>query len=242
MKRSTRLKFVGGIFAVIIIVLGLFIYLDYSMSRIDSVDAQLQSDTYTVGIDYSGIIEKQYVDEGAYIDTGDPLFEIRSSTLSDAIRNNEVAKSSLLYSVTDDGLVLISAAAPGRIQTVSYHEGAFVPANSQIAEINIQNKLYVEATYKLSSPDYARLNTNSKVTITFPDNKKVEGTVYDISLATVNKEVLTTVRARFNEEGVNTSTFSVGTPVKTTLHFDSNTWFNSLKNSIQSLIQPSSGK
>jgi len=240
MKFSSRLKFIAGIVGVVAICFSLFLYLDYSMSRVDSLDAQLQSDTCTVGIDYSGIIEKQYVDEGAYIETGDPLFELRSPTLSTAIRNNEVAKSSLLYTVTDDGLVLISAAAPGRVQSIGYREGAFVPANSQIAMINIQHKLYVEATYKLSSPDYARLNKSSKITVTLPDNRAVEATVYDITLATVNKEVLTTVRARFNQDLVNTATFSVGTPLVTTLHFDSNTWFNKLQSSLQALLRPAS--
>ncbi len=240
MKPSSRIRFIAGIMAVLLICMSLFVYLNYSMSRVDSIDAQLQSDTYTVGIDYSGIIEKQYVDEGAYIKTEDPLFELRSPTLSDAIRNNDVAKSSLLYSLTDDGLVTISAAAPGQVQTIGYRQGAFVPANSQIATINIENKLFVEATYKLSSPDYSRLNTNSKLTIVFPDNKRVEGSVYDFKLATVNKEVLTTVRARFNQNAINKTAFSVGTPLKTTLHFDSDTWFNTIKRQTQSLTKPSS--
>lgn len=241
MNKKTKLKFIGGILFVVALCAALFVYLDYSMSRVDSIDAQLDSDTYTVGIDYSGIIEKQYIDEGSYIKSGDPLFELRSPTLSDAIKGNEIAKSSLLYTVTDEGLVLISAAAPGQVQTLSFKEGAFVPANSQIAVINIEDKLYISATYKLSSPDYARLSKNSKVSVTFPDNKKVEGTVYDITLATANKEVLTTVRARFNNDDINTTAFSVGTPVKTVLRFDFDTWYNKLVSGVQSLIRPSSG-
>ncbi len=241
MKFTTRLKFLGGIIAVIVIAAGLFVYLDYSMSRLPSVEAQLQSDTYTVGVDYSGIIEKQYVDDGAHIKKDDPLFEIHSSTLAEAIRNNEVAKSSLLYTVNDDGNVLVSAAANGQVQTIKYREGAFVPANSEIAIVNIENGLYVSATYKLSSPDYARLNNKSKLEVTLPDNKTLEGTIYGVSLATVDKEVLTTVRAHINQGDINKAAFSVGTPVEATLYLDTKTWFSRISNSVQSLFQPKSG-
>jgi multidrug resistance efflux pump len=198
----------------------LFIYLEYSMSRIDSVDAQLQSETYTVGVDYSGIIEKSYIEEGAYIDTHDPLFELRSPTLTDAIRNNEVAKSSLLYTVNESGLILISAAAPGQIQSIAYREGAFVPANTQISTVNVKNKFFVSATYKLSSPDYANLSKGSKVSARFPDGKTITGEVYDIALETIDQEIMTNVRIRFDQNQINKTVFSVGTPVKTTLLLD----------------------
>ncbi len=238
MKFTARLRFIMGIIIVVLISFSLFIYLDYSMSRVDSINAQLLSDNFSVGIDYSGIIEKQYIDEGAYVKTGDPLFELRSPTMNDAIRNNDLAKSSLLYRLSDDGLIVITAAAAGRVKTIDYKQGAFVPANSQIALINIEGKLFIEATYKLSSPDYARINNNSKVQVVFPDNTKVIGQIYDISLSTVNKEVLTTVRARFDQDYINKSVFSVGTPVGTTLYFDSNTWLDTLNNGFNSLIKP----
>lgn len=238
MKFTTRLKFSAGILFVIALCAALFVYLDFSMSRVQSVDAQLRSDTYTVGIDYSGIVEKQYVDEGAYIKTGDPLFEIRSSTLADAIRNNEVAKSSLLYSVSDNGNVLVSAAANGRIQTIAYREGAFVPANSEVAVVNSENGLYISSTYTLSSPDYARINNTSKVAVTMPDNTRLEGSVYDISLETIDKQVVTTVKTRIDQDAVNKVAFSVGTPVKSTLYLDTKTWYSQIVAAVQTLIRP----
>ncbi len=242
MKFATRLKLILGIITISIICAGLFVYLDYSMSRASSVEAQLQSDSYTVGIDYSGVLTKEYVDEGSFVKTNDPLFELRSQTLSDAIRNNDVAKASLLYSLTDNGRVLISAAAPGQVQTISFREGAFVPANSQIAEINSEDKLYISATYRLSPPDYARLNKNSKVKIVFPDNTVVDGAVYDISLDTIDKQILTTIRARFDRARVNTNTFSVGSPVETSLYLDNKTWYNKLMVSVMTAFNPKSDK
>lgn len=242
MKFKTRIKFILGTLAVIVLSGSLFVYLDYSMSRVASIDARLDSDTYTVGLEYSGIIERQYVEEGAYIKTDDPLFEVRSSTLSAAIKNNEIAESSLLYSVNDEGIVLIKAAAPGQVQRVEYREGAFVPANSSIAIINLEGKGYISATYRLNSPDYARLTKNSRIKATFPDNKTVHGIIYDISLQTIDEEVQTTVRARFDTDSINATAFSVGTPVDTTLYLDSDTWYNRIRTDVLAVIQPSSGK
>ena len=115
MKSSVRLKFMFGMLFVIALCAALFIYLDHSMARIHSVSARLDSDSYTVAMDYSSIVEKQYVDENAFVKKGDPLFEVRSSSLSDAIRSNQVATSSLLYSATSDGTVTITANADGRV-------------------------------------------------------------------------------------------------------------------------------
>jgi len=241
MKPANRLTFFTGIMFVSLLCATLFVYLDYSMSRVASVDAQLSSDTFTVGIDYSGIVEKQFIDEGNYIKKGDPLFEIRSSTLAEAIRNNEVAKSSLLYTATNDGRVLVSAAANGQVQTINYRQGAFVPANSDLAIVNVENGLYVSATYKLSAPDYARINKNSKIAITLPDNKTLEGVVYDISLETVDKEVMTTIRARVTNTDINRVAFSIGTPVETVLFLDTTTWYSRISEAVQSLFRPTSG-
>jgi hypothetical protein len=238
MKKTVQFKFFTGIIAVVALAVSLFIYLDYSMSRVQSIDAQLESDDYTVGIDYSGVITQQFVDEGAYVENGDPLFKIRSSTLAEAIKDNEIAKTALLYSVDDEGNVLISASAPGRVQSIAYREGAFVPANSQIAVINNKDGLYISATYSLSSPDYSRLNTNSKIYVTMPDGVKVQAIVYDIVLEKKEGDVLTTVMARFDNEQINTTAFSVGTPVETTLELSTDTLFERIKTRITALFSP----
>lgn len=239
MKRTTRLRFTAGILAVLAICCGLFVYLEYSMSRLPSVDAYLDSDSFTVGIDYSSIVEKQFVEEGAYVKKGDPLFEVRSSSLSEAIRNNQITQSTLLYSVTPEGSVSIDAAADGRVRTVKYHVGAFVPANTEMAVINAKDGLFINATYKLSSPDYARLSLGSKVVVTMPDNVKIDGSVYDVSLKEKDDEVFTTVKVKIDQSKVNQVAFTVGTPVETVLHLNDDTLASRLKRFVTNILQPS---
>lgn len=239
MKFTTRMKFVFGLIVVAAMCGGLFLYLEHSMARIHSVEAHIGSDSYAVGIDYSSIVEKQYVEENAYIKTGDPLFELRSSSLAEAIRNNQIAEAALLYSVTPRGTVLITAAADGRVQQVSQRVGAFVPANTELAVINLKDGLYISATYKLSSPDYARIGMGSRIVITLPDGVKIDGSVYDISLETIDKEVHTTVKARIDQSKVNQVVFTVGTPVESILYLNNDTLATRLGHYVQQLFQPS---
>lgn len=236
MSFFSRLKLLGGILLVIVICGALFLYLEHSMSQASSREAYVDSDSYTVGMDYSGIVEAQYKKEGDAVKAGDALFEIRSSSLSDAIRNGQVTAANLLYSVNAQGLVVITASANGRVREITHGQGTFVPANEKLATIDLTDGAYVRATYKLSAPDYARLGTNSRVVATLPDGTHAEGTVYDVSFATVNQEVLTTVRARIDTSKVNHWLLASGTPVQTVLYLDDNSMYSQLSRWASSMI------
>jgi multidrug resistance efflux pump len=233
------MKFIIGILLVMVVSAGLFLYLEHSMARIHSVEATINSDSYTVGIDYSSIVEKQYIEESAYVKAGDPLFELRSSSLADAIRNNQVSQGSLLYSVTDQGSILITASAEGRVQSISERVGAFVPANKELAKINLKDGLYINATYKLSSPDYARISIGGKIVVTLPDNTKVDARIYDISLETRDKEVYTTVKARVDQSKINQIVFTAGTPVESVLYLNNDTLLTRIVRYATQVFQPS---
>lgn len=239
MKFTVRMRFIIGILLVIIFSIGLFLYLEHSMARIHSVEAAINADSYTVGIDYSSIIEKQYIEESAYVKAGDPLFELRSSSLADALRNNQVSQGSLLYSVTEKGTILVTASAEGRVQSISERVGAFVPANTELAKINLKDGLYISATYKLSSPDYARISTGSKIVVTLPDNTKIDARIYDITLETRDKEVYTTVKARVDQAKINQVVFTAGTPVESVLYLNNDTLLTRIIRYVTPLFQPS---
>lgn len=232
MNLRMRLRFLGGLFAVTLLSLALFIYLEHSMARVSSIDARLQADSYTIGVEYPGIIEKQFIEEGSLIKANDALYRLRSSTLSNAIKNDELVKSSLLYSIDDQGKVVVRAAAPGRVRSIDFREGAFVPANSRMATVNLQDQGFISATFHLDAPDYARLTKQSTMTATFPDDKTVPVRIYDITMQTVNEKIRTTIRARFDGSAVNDNVFSVGTPLRTTLYLTDDTWYNRIRTAV----------
>ncbi len=238
-----KLKFFIGIVVTVCLVLGLFVYLNYSMSRVSSTTAQLGADSYSVAFDYSGILDQSYVQVGQTVKTGDRLFAIRSSSLATSLAQNQVKQSSLLFGLQSDGDVLVTASKPGVVRKVDYQIGSFIPANTEIASISLQGSLYVQATYSLSAPDYARINYNSSVVVTLPDNTKVNGKIYDVTLSHTNdqKLVSTIVKARLDPSQVNTAVFVPGTPVETTWQLTNDTLYNTIVQTIDKLFRPQSG-
>lgn len=235
---KARLKFTLGLMTAVLLGLVLFIYMEHSMSRVVSTDARLQSATFTVGVGYSGIIERQFIEEGDQIKAGDVLFELRSPTLSEALRSNEISQSSLLYEMTDDSKIKLSAAANGTVQKINYREGAFVPANSEIAVINAENALYVNAVFKLSPPDYAKVRNGNTMTVRLPDNTRINGPIYGITLepaSSQDRRIYTTVKMRVDQADIN-PLFTVGTPVEATLYLDTETWYNRITNILRSIF------
>lgn len=229
MTKTSRLRFIIGLMFALLLAVTLSLYLQDSMSKVASTDAQLDSDTYTVGVGYSGIIEDQFVNVDDYIKKGDPLFTLRSPTLIEALKNKEVNAANLLYSIDDEGKIQITASADGQVREVIYKAGAFVPANSEIAVINSENSLFVSAIYKLSGPDYAKVTKETTVDIKLPDNRLISGTVRDFKLETKDDETLTTVTARLEQSDIDSINFSPGTPVETVLHLNGDTWFEKLQ-------------
>lgn len=240
MKFLSKLKLIVGVLLVLLVAAGLFLYLDFSMSRKTAQETYLQADSFTVGVDYSGIVEKQFVDDGDVIKSGDRLFEVRSSTLEKAIEDNDVARGSLLYSTTESGTVDITSAADGKVQKVDYRAGSFVPANNTMATINNENALYAQASFLLTSPDYARLSKQSKLEVVLPDSTKIDARIYDITLdkSDDGKEVLTTIRAKIDPKKVNTEVFAVGTPLESTLYLDTETWYSRIVEYAKKLFEP----
>jgi hypothetical protein len=229
-----------GVLAVIGLVVALFLYLNYSMSNIMSQSAVLDSDTYAVSVEYGGVIEKQHVQIGDTVKKGDPLFELKSSSLADALRVKQIDATALLFSLTPDGNILITANNDGLVREVNFLTGAFAPSNSQIALIYIAYTQYVTTRYLLRAPDYARINRANPVSVTLPDNKKLDAKIFDISLQKDGEKVYTIVKARFDDNAVIPDTFSSGTPVSANWQLERSDWYQALIELGKRLIQPTS--
>jgi hypothetical protein len=228
--------FFGIIFVVALLGAGL-VYLNYSMAHVSSQSAKLQSQSYTVGTDYSGIVDRQYVKEGQHVTTGQQLFEIKSALLQDALAKGSVTRNDLAYSINNDNEIVLKATGNGVISTIDYLEGAFVPAGKEVARITKDNSLYVEARYLLAPPDYARLKSGDYISVTLPNDQHLKASIFDISVVSSNNSAYTLVKAQLNGLGNDTS-FVAGTPVSTKLHLRGKTLYDSLKQKVNDLIKP----
>lgn len=241
MTIGKRLRFIIGMLVVFVLVAGGFLYLNYSMSNITSRSATLDADSYAVSVEYGGIIQKQYVDVGSEVKKNDPLFEINSSSLKEALDSKRVTKSGLLFSLTDNGNILLRSNNSGVIRQVNYPEGAYIPSNSQIAQLAVKDSDFVTAKFLLRAPDYSRIDKKKPLHVTLPDNTQLEAKIFDISLQQEGNNVYTIVKARFDRTAKINPNFSPGTPLSATWQLQSNSWYTNTLDLLKKLIKPTTG-
>ena len=232
-----RFRLFFGIIFVVALVGALLVYLDYSLAHVTSSSAQIMSNSYTVGTDYSGIVTKQYVQEGQHVLTGQPLFEIQSSVLAADLANGTVNKDAVSYTINGNNDIVLKATENGTVSSIMYLQGAFVPASKEVATITVDGSLYVQAKYLLAPPDYARLKNGNILTVTLPNDQKVQATVFDISVQSNNNNVETIVKAHISGL-TSSSSFTAGTPVSAQLKLDGKTLYDSLSEEVNKIIKP----
>lgn len=240
MSIFSRFRFLFGIIFVILFISGLFFYLNYSMSNINSQSATLERDQYSVSANYGGVLEREYVKIGDTVKEGDNLFELTSPELVQAIADGMVQRSSLLFSVTEKGNILLKATAAGEVRAINYSRGSFAVANSDIATIALKDSDYISARFILNAPDYARINRSNPVEVTLPDNTKLKADVFDITLEKEGTIVYTIVKARFQDNTTVQPTFTSGTPVSAYWKLDSNSLYETLTRLFRSFVDPKS--
>jgi len=239
MNFTSRLRFILGIFIVVCIVLALSIYLNNMMSMSNSSKAELAADSTTVGTDYAGLVVKQNVEVGDKVRKDEVLFEIQSTQLNSDLTNRSVTAASLPFSIDPvTNYIQLKAVDDGVVEKIFYKTGSYAPAGGIVASINTVGSLYVTAHFRLSPPDYARINRENKIDIRLPDNSKLKATVFSISLVRDGDVVSTVVKARIKDADMSDFRFSVGTPVEATLQLNQDKFFQNVLNSIQQLFKP----
>jgi len=240
MSITGRLRLIFGIIFVILLVIGLTTYLNYTMSLAQSIKGEIASNGISVGSDYAGLVVQQKVQVGEKVKKGQTMFEIQSTQLNQDLTSGHVSAKSLSFKVdpTTNYAVLV-APNDGIVRTIYYQSGAYVPTGSVLATVDTAQSLYVEATFHLSPPDFARIDKNSQLDLKFPDNSTRRATIYSVTL-TPDKTgaVDTVVKARIQGIDLNNFQFAVGTPINATLHLKQAHWYQALTNYIKELFQP----
>lgn len=244
MKFSGRVKFFFGIIIVFAIVGVLTLVLYMNMSTSHSVQAKLDAQARSIGTDYSGLVVKQNVEEGQQVEKGQVMFEIDSAQLKQSLANGTVDAKTLPFSLdpTNNDIEL-RASNTGVIDTISFREGAYVPAGGVVASMYVLDSLFVTAHFQLSPPDYARIEKDTPIEVLFPDNTKKEAKITTINLESSkdNQSVDTVVKANISDADMSDFRFSVGTPVNATLHLHQDPWYQNTLKFIQDLFTPKKG-
>lgn len=244
MKLSGKIRFFFGILFVVILVGALTLILNITMSTSSSKSAELDAQARSIGTDYPGLVVKQNVEEGQKVTENEVMFEIESQQLKTALASGAIKETDLPFTLnpTTKNIELRSTTA-GVIDKISFREGSYAPAGGVVATEYVIDSLFVTAHFKLSPPDYARIEEDTPIDLLFPDNTKKEARVTSVTLesGTDKNSVDTVVKAKIVDADMSDFRFSVGTPVNATLHLKSNAWYQNALTFVQDLFTPKKG-
>ncbi|WP_299931509.1 HlyD family efflux transporter periplasmic adaptor subunit [uncultured Nocardioides sp.] len=212
MNVLTRLKYLVGMLLVVGAVAALALSMNQRISTVHDVSATVRTDDYTVGTPYAGTVVARKVDVGDQVGKGDPLFVVRSTELAREIAKDAIEPESSPYDIRDDTKVVIRATSAGKVSEVQPIEGAYVAANSTLAQVQEQGTSYVQADFRLTPKQYALMRGADDVTVRLPDEQSVPAEIDRIGVRTDGASAATRLRVvspALNNRGL----FASGTPV-----------------------------
>lgn len=219
MTWASRAKLFFGLIAVVIIVGILTIVFNQRQSQSASITAFIDAVHYPVGIDYGGTVISSDVKNGDHVTKGETLFTLQSSSLQADLQRGLLKPNTISYSVTEAGVITLTAAVTGTVTGVSTQAGSFVQAGQVLASIDKAGSLFVSAQYTLSPRDYSRIDTGASVDILLPNQTTVAGRVSSIDVTTVQGTAKTTIKIQSDGliDGAYNDLVKPGTPVSASL-------------------------
>lgn len=216
-----RLKLLTGLLVVLVVVAAATIILNQRESQVSSASASIETLSYSIGSDYPGIVVEQTVKQGDEITQGDPLMTIQSPALTQVLSSDTLTvPPSAAYTVTDDGMLSLLATEDGVVSAIDARVGGFVSAGQALATVDRGEGMFVSAEFRLQPYDFARVEKGAWVEIILPDHTRVEGTVTDVRVTTVDGQADTDLTIQSDDlvMGGAGGLIASGTPVTAVLH------------------------
>jgi multidrug resistance efflux pump len=218
MTWANRARLFFGMLMVIAITGASTIVFNQRQLQSTSLTATIESESYSVGTEYGGMVVRQHVEVGDTVVQGEPLLSIQSLQLERDLELGTVSSSR--DGIESDGTATVAASVDGTVSELAVTEGGFASGGSILATIDREDSLYVEAEFILSARDFARIEENARVEILLPDQRVLYGTVEEINVETVDGDAQATVRITSPDliEGDSNGLVRPGTPLTAILH------------------------
>jgi multidrug resistance efflux pump len=216
-----RLRLLGGLLGIVLLVALLTLIFNQRQTKAASLTATVNADTYDVGAAYGGTVTKQYVSEGDRVTNGEKLFTVQSVGLQQDIANGLTIQSSEAYDVNPkSGTLTYKATVSGYVSHLEAKMGNSLGIGEPFAQITVTNSQYVDAHYLLTARDYGRVQKGASASILLPNRQSISGEVSTIEVATENGEARTDVRISSDalRDGKLGDLAQPGTPVVATVH------------------------
>ncbi|MCU1525095.1 MAG: hypothetical protein JWO18_1989 [Microbacteriaceae bacterium] len=239
MTWSNRFRLLGGMILVFAIVAGATLVLNQRENQVASNSASIEALTYVVGSDYAGSVVNQAVQEGDKVKKGDPLMTIQSATLLRDLESPKGVPPSAAYTVTQDGMVTLTATEPGIVSKIVAPVGGFVDAGEALATIDRSGSIFVLSKFRVDSYDFARIEQGAPVDVILPDNRRVAGTVSAIRVETVGGKADAEIEVKTHGlvDGGYNGLIKPGNPVTAILHLRDDGPLAGVKDSFFSLLR-----
>lgn len=218
MTWAGRFRLLVGLL-VVVLVAGLATYkLNESRGIATSRSAQILGKTYDVGTPYAGLVVRQAVEVGDEVREGQTLFVIDAASLHTPDGSTPTVPETT--HLDDEGRLVVTASGPGIVTAVQATQGTFVQSATDLATVQRDDTLYVQAEYTLSAKEYARVPDDAAVTIQLPDQTTMRGHVDRVQVETVDGQAQAVVTVASDElvQGDRGGLVSAGTPVVAELH------------------------
>lgn len=195
MTWANRLRLYGSILATLLVAAALVLLFNQRQHQISSVSASIDAPQYTIGSDYSGIVESAHVKAGDRVTVGEPILTMASIGLRQDLANNVKVTSNDAMDVDPvNGTITYKAVTAGVVTSFDAEKGTYLAPGQAGAVITEDGGRSVLADYVLQPRDYVRIQQGSRVDLLLPNNKEVQGAVESASVQTEDGRALTRLR------------------------------------------------
>jgi multidrug resistance efflux pump len=215
-----RLRLLGGVLAIVLLVAILTLIFNQRQTKVASLNATVSADQYDLSAAYGGTVTEQFVKEGVSVKKGDKLFSVQSVALQQDVNQGLDITSTEAYDVDKSkGIITYKAVVNGKLTELKAKLGNTLATGNPFATISVGGTEFVVADYLLSPRDYERVEKGAHVSVLLPNNETVDGTVTSTKVQTNEGQAQTQVRVdskALTDPALDALT-EVGTPVTATL-------------------------
>jgi hypothetical protein len=186
--------------------------------HLSSSKAKLRSDSYSIGTPFGGSVQQVSVARGTKVTKGQELLRLQSATLQQALDTSRFNATGVGYRIVGEDVIAFEATNDGVISDLAVADGSFVPANSIMAQVDLDHTLIVEATFDLTARHYSKVAVGSVLTVGLPDTTTVDTEVFDVQVTSNSTNTAQTVIRARSQTLQDKSSFSTGAPVTADLH------------------------
>lgn len=223
MNKSARKSLFKGL-AVLFVILAISAGYVAITSQVKSASQSIISaQQYNVAVDYSGLISQKLVEEGEFVEKGQDLVHIKSSSLLEDLNEKRVTQSDLLYPLNEKKELVVQAQQSGKIKDSPFAKGSFVPANQTIFTIIDTKNPFAESMFDMSRDEFEKLSEQTVLEIELPNNRVVKSRITLIDIDLDKKDTGDTIRVKIKSELEPNGNLLIGSPLTTRLYLEENT-------------------